>query len=544
MQEFDYIIVGAGSAGCVLANRLSADPKLKVALIEAGGEDRNLIFRLPILAGGAYWYKPSNWGYETRPQAHLDGRVIKWPRGKVLGGSSTINGMMYMRGARVDYDRWARDEGCPGWSYSEVLPYFLRGEDAPERAGDPYHHTGGELRVTRARAENPLYASFLAAADALGLPRTEDTNGASHEGLGRYDFNTRDGRRESSATAFLTPVRDRPNLAVLTATQVQRVEIAEGRATGVTVRRAGKVEEIRARAEVILSGGAINSPQLLMLSGIGDPEALGPLGIETRVARPEVGRNLQDHLGVYLAYGCKDPVSLYGLFRPDRAAWAMVQALALRKGPMTAVPLEVGGMVKSRPELAHPDLHMTFVPGLSLETTRAGQGRHGYIINLYQLRPESRGALTLASPDPMAAPVIDPEYLSSEADRACLRDGTRLARRIGDAAPLAARRDAYLSPAEGELTDDAAVDAWVRGDANTIFHPVGTARMGNDAGAVVDPDLRVRGVRGLRVVDASVMPSLIGGNTSAPTMMIAEKAADLILGRPAPAPFDPAEATT
>lgn len=544
MASYDYIIVGAGSAGCVLANRLSADGAKTVALIEAGGEDRNLIFRLPILAGAAYWYKRSNWGYETEPQSHLDGRRIKWPRGKVLGGSSTINGMMYMRGARHDYDRWAKAEGCAGWSYREVLPYFLRGEDAPERAGDPFHATGGELRVTRSAGDNPLYADFLASAAAEGQPMSDDNNGARHEGVGRYDFNIRNARRESSATAFLAPVRKRSNLDVLTATMALKVTIEDARATGLRVRRGGKVQNLGLKpgGEVILASGSVNTPQLLMFSGVGDPAQLAANGIEPLLARPEVGRNLHDHLGVYVTYACKDPVTLFGLFRPDRAARAFFEAMVLRRGPMTAVPLEVGGMVKSHPDLDQPDLHMTFVPGLSLETTRAGQGEHGYIINFYPLRPESRGEIRLASPDPMAAPVIDPNYLATEADRATVRDGTRLAQRIGGRSPLAERRRAYLSPETGPLDDDPEIDAWVRAGANTIFHPVGTARMGSDAHAVVDPKLRVRGIAGLRVADASVMPSIVGGNTSAPTMMIAEKAADMILGRPALAPFDPAEA--
>ena len=533
MDSFDFIIVGAGSAGCVLANRLSEDARNSVLLIEAGGTDRNPLFRIPLLAGVAYWYKPSNWAYQTTPQAGLDGRQIKWPRGKVLGGSSTINGMMYMRGTAADYDRWAA-AGCTGWSYRDVLPCFRRSEDNPERDGDPYHGTGGPLRVTRARAENPLYTAFLKAADAEGHPRNDDFNGAVQEGLGPYDFNIRDGRRESSATAFLHPVRARPNLAVWTRTQALRVMTDEGRATGLLVRRNGTEQLVMARREIILCGGAINTPQILMVSGIGDPAALQPFGIAPKVAAPQVGRNLQDHLGVYLTYACKDPITLYSLFRPDRAALAFARAALFGTGPAAAVPLEVGGFLRTRRDLSEPDIHITFVPGLSLETTQAGQGQHGYLINFYQLRPESRGTITLASPDPGAKPLIDPAYLAAEADRTCLRDGVRLARGIGESPALQRHKAADLSPQGSDLASDTAIDAWVRRGANTIFHPVGTARMGSDAEAVVDADLKVRGVTGLRVADASVMPNLIGGNTSAPCMMIAEKAADLILGRPAP----------
>ena len=531
-ESFDFIIVGAGSAGCVLANRLSEDGRNQVLLIEAGGGDRNPIFRLPILAGAAYWYKPSNWGYVTEPQAGLDGRVIKWPRGKVLGGSSTINGMMYMRGTRGDYDRWAQS-GLTGWSYVDVLPYFCRSEDAPHRAGDAYHGLGGPLRSVKSKGDNPLYADFLAAGFAEGAVPNDDFNGAQQEGLGLYDFNIRDGRRESSATAFLRPALKRSNLTVWTRTHALRVMLEDGRATGVLVNRDGGSMTVAARREVILSGGAINTPHLLELSGIGDPERLKQAGIEPLVAAKDVGRNLQDHLGVYLTYECRDPVTLYSLFRPDRAALAMARAVLFGSGPFAAVPLEAGGFLKTQAGLDEPDIHITFVPGLNLETTMRGQGRHGYLINFYQLRPESRGALHIASPDPCEAPRIDPNYLSAEADRITMRNGLRLARAIGSQPALARRRLRDMSPTETDFTSQAAMDAWVRQGANTIFHPVGTARMGTDAGSVCDPELRVRGVAGLRIADASVMPLIIGGNTSAPTMMIAEKAADMILGRPA-----------
>jgi choline dehydrogenase len=531
VEAFDFIVVGAGSAGCVLASRLSEDGRHRVLLIEAGGGDRHPIFRIPILAGMAYWYRRSNWGYVTAPQAHMDGRRIKWPRGKVLGGSSTINGMMYMRGTAGDYDAWAQ-MGCTGWSYADVLPYFRRSEDAPHRAGDPFHGVGGPLRSVKARAENPLYASFLAAGEAEGARRNDDFNGARQEGLGPYDFNIRDGRRESAATAFLRPAMGRANLTVWTRAQAEKVVIEDGRAAAVIVNREGAKVRAEARGEIVLAGGAINTPQLLQLSGIGDPDRLKAAGVAPMVAAPEVGRNLQDHLGVYLTYAAKDPVTLYGLFRPDRAALGFARAALFGTGPFAAVPLEAGGFLKTREGLEEPDIHITFVPGLNLETTMKGQGRHGYLINFYQLRPESRGEIHIASPDPYAAPRIDPNYLAAEADRRCLRDGLRLARRIGDSPALARHRAAYLSPVDADFHDEAAMDAWVRQGANTIFHPAGTARMGGDPGSVVDPQLRVRGVRGLRVADASVMPRVIGGNTSAPCMMIGEKAADMMLGRP------------
>ena len=533
MDQYDYIIVGAGSAGCVLANRLTKDPKITVLLVEAGGSDRNPLFSVPMLAGMAYWYKPTNWNYITTPQTNLRARQIKWPRGKVLGGSSTINGMMYMRGNAVDYDRWAQS-GLVGWSYKDLLPYFCRSECNPERAGDNFHGQDGPLFVKKARGDNPLYADFLKAGVSCGSKLNNDFNGAEQEGLGIYDFNTRNGRRESSATAFLRPAMSRKNLKVMTSTTVSCLRIENRRVIGVSLRRAHQTSDVVARREVILSGGAINSPQILMLSGIGGGAQLAKQGIEVIYDAPEVGQNLQDHLGVYLTYACKDPVTLFRMFRPDRAAFAFARAYLFGTGPAAGVPLEAGGFLKTRNDLAIPDIHITFVPGLNLETTLKGQGRHGYLINFYQLRPESRGKITIASPDPSTAPLIDPNYLSTEADRRCLRDGTRLAHQIGESTPLVQRKEYDISPSVDEMASNLYIDTWVQAGANTIFHPVGTCRMGTDLGSVVDAELKVRGIEALRVVDASVMPSIIGGNTSAPTMMIAEKAADMILGRTAP----------
>ena len=532
METYDYIVVGAGSAGCVLANRLSEDGSKRVLLIEAGKRSRNPVFSIPMLAGVAYFWKPTNWNYETEPQAGLDGRSLKWPRGKMLGGSSSINGMMYMRGHRADYATW-RQFGLPGWSYEDVLPYFRRSEHNPERPGNPYHGSGGPLMVRKAKGENPLYRSFLEAGRDEGFARNDDFNGAKQEGLGLYDFNIRNGRRESTATAFLYPVMQRPNLDVWTGCLVRRLVLEDRQTTGVEVERDGATITVAARREVALCGGAINSPQLLQISGIGDPAMLQKAGITPQVPLPGVGRNLQDHLGVYLTYASKDPVTLYRLFRPDRAAAAFLQAVLAGSGPATSVPLEAGGFLKTRPELDIPDIHITFVPGLNLETTRAGQGRHGYLINFYQLRPHSRGEVRITSPRIETPPAIDPRYLSEEADIVCMRDGVRLAQRIGANPALARHNAGDITPLAADLASDESIDAWVRRSSNTIFHPVGTCRMGDDDGAVLDAELKVRGISGLRVVDASAMPAIIGGNTSAPTMMIAEKAADMMLGRPA-----------
>jgi choline dehydrogenase len=543
METFDHIVVGAGSAGCVLAARLTEDGTKRVLLIEAGGPDSNPLIRVPMAAGLVYFWKSINWNYRTEPQGRLGGRRIDWPRGKVLGGSSSINGMMYMRGHRRDYDAW-RALGLHGWSYGEVLPYFRRSENHRDRRDDPYHGTEGPLAVVRSKGDNPLYHAFLAAGVSQGFTRNDDFNGADQEGLGLYDFNIRDGRRESAATAFLRPAMGRSNLTVRTRTEATRILFEGRRAVGLDLLHDGRPETVRARGEIVLAGGAINSPLLLQRSGIGDPAMLKAAGIDPVLEAPGVGRNLQDHLGVYLRYRCREPVTLYGFFRPDRAAWAGAAAWAFGKGPATAVPLEAGGFIKTRPELDIPDIHITFVPGLNLETTRKGQGQHGYLINFYQLRPESRGEIRPSGPRAGDPPLIDPGYLSAEADRRCLRDGVRLAARIGADPALRRYEEGPISPLPGDLASDDAIDGWVRGNANTIFHPVGTCRMGADAGSVVDCNLRVRGVDGLRVADASVMPLVIGGNTSAPTMMIAEKASDMILGRPPLSTDDPSAGRT
>ncbi|MCA0042524.1 GMC family oxidoreductase [Celeribacter litoreus] len=539
MAEYDFIVVGAGSAGAVLANRLSEDPKNKVLLIEAGGGDKNPIFRLPILAGGAYWYKRSNWGYVTEPQAGLKGRTLKWPRGKVLGGSSTINGMMYMRGNRSVYDDWATKEGLTGWSYSEVLPYFLRGEDAPARAGSPFHNVGGELRVSPAPALNPLYDDFLASGREVGHPEMPDPNVAEPEGLGPFDFNIRDGRRESSSTAFLWPVKTRPNLEIRTEVMVRKLMIEGSRVTGVELDGPAGPRNVTCRREIILSSGVINTPQILMLSGIGPGEVLQKAGIETVRDLKGVGENLHDHIGVYLTYACKDPVSLYSLFRPDRGAMQLANAVFRRKGPMACAPLEAGGFLRTREGLSEPDIHMTFVPGLSLETSQKGQGQHGFIIHVYPTRPESRGRLWIESADPRQAPKIDPNCFGAPSDMETFYGGIRLAHEIATTGPLSARRKEFLSYDPTMLSDESAMADWVRGSAETVFHPVGTARMGTGADAVVDAELKVRGLEGLRIADASVMPCVTGANTSAPSMMIAEKAADMILGRTPLAAMDP-----
>jgi choline dehydrogenase len=468
-----------------------------------------------------------NWGYETVPQPCLNDRRIVWPRGKVVGGSSAINGMMYMRGHRDDYRRW-RQMGLEGWDYEDVLPAFRAFEgNVSHPDGDAWHGRSGELFTEKARGDHPLYRAWLKAALDAGCIANDDFNGADQEGVGLYDFNIRAGRRVSAAAAFLKPIQDRSNLKLITGTQVERLRIDNRRCTGVETVIQGERVLAAAAREVVLCAGAVNSPQILMLSGIGGAAQLAAMGIAPVLDRPAVGENLQDHLGIYLQHRCKTPDTLYGLMRPDRAILAGLQAMLFGTGPAASVPLEAGGFLKTRPDLEIPDVHVTFVPGLSLAASQAGQMEHGFLTNAYQLRPESRGAIRLASPDPRAKPAIDPNYLSAETDRQCLRDALRLCRRIAGQGAMDPVRGRERSPGE-DVSSDAQIDAWVRDTAQTIFHPVGTCRMGVDPDAVLDGKLRVRGIDGLRVADASSMPDMIGGNTSVPTMMIAQKAADFI----------------
>jgi choline dehydrogenase len=523
----DYVIVGAGSAGCLLANRLSADPDCRVILLEAGARDWNPLIRVPMLAGMLYYLPSLNWGYETSAQAHLNERRIVWPRGKVVGGSTAINGMMYMRGHRDDYRRW-RQMGLDGWSYEDVLPAFKAFEhNVSHPDGDAWHGRVGELFTEKAAGRHPLYKAWIAAALEAGCAANEDFNGADQEGVGLYDFNIRAGRRVSAATAFLTPIRRRANFSLMTGAQVERLRFQDRRCVGVDAVRHGERIEVASAREVVLCAGAVNSPQILMLSGIGDRARLAELGVSPVLHRPAVGENLQDHLGIYLQHRSKTSDTLYGLMRPDRAIGAAIRALLFGTGPAASVPLEAGGFLKTRPELEIPDVHVTFVPGLSLAASQSGQFEHGFLTNAYQLRPESRGSIRLASPDPRAKPEIQPNYLSAEADRRCLRDALRLCRRIAGQAAMDAVRGEERSPG-AEVIRDAEIDRWVSDTAQTIFHPVGTCRMGADPDAVLDARLRVRGIEGLRVADASSMPDIIGGNTSAPTMMIAERAASFM----------------
>ena len=475
-------------------------------------------------AGLLYFMKSLNWGYDTIPQSGLAGRSLIWPRGRAVGGSTVINGMMYMRGNSADYDRW-REGGLPGWGYHDVLPFFRSFERNVSHENSQYHGHDGELWTERAKGENPLYAAWLEAARQAGFSDNDDFNGANQEGIGLYDFNIHQGQRVTAATAFLDPILHRSNLTVISSAEVDRLAF-KGRSCAGVVMRDGR--NLIARREVVLSAGAINTPLLLERSGVGDGARLKQSGIDPIVHRPQVGGNLQDHLGVYVQHSCTQAVTLYGLMRPDRALWSGIRALTTRSGPATSVPLEAGGFLRTDPDLPAPDVHVTFVPGLSLATTRLGQMQHGFLTNLYQLRPKSRGSVHLAADDHHSKPIIDPAYLSHEDDRQCLRAAVRLARRIVGQPALNAYCGEELAPGKNTATGED-LDRWIAENANTVFHPVGTCRMGSDAEAVVDGELRVKGVERLRIADASVMPSLISGNTSAPTMMIAERAASFLL---------------
>ena len=529
--EADYIVVGAGSAGCVVAARLSEDPSVRVVLLEAGGPDSNPWIHIPIGYGKTITDKSVNWAYDAEPDPGVNGRRIYWPRGKVLGGSSSINGLLYVRGQVEDFDHW-RQLGNVGWAFADVLPYFRRSEGRVGPGDDTVHGRGGPLTVSDlGESGNALNEAYIAAAEAAGIPRNPDLNGRVQEGVGYFQVTARNGRRCSAAVAFLKPAMKRPNLRVITHALAQRVLFAGKRATGVSFAENGVRKTVRATREVILCGGAINSPQLLMLSGVGPAEHLQATGVETVYDLPGVGQNLQDHFQCRMVYKCKYPVTVNDIMMSKiRMAQAGLQYLLLRKGPLTVSAGTVGIFARTRPELASPDVQFHFI-GFSAD--RPAEGLHkfsGFTQSVCQLRPESRGEIVLKSPDPSVYPAIHPNYLSTELDRQTMVDGLRLGQRIAAQAPMRHYIESEYLP-EASVQTDADVLEYIRNYGNTIFHPSGTCKMGRDPMAVVDDQLRVHGLSGLRVADASIMPTVVSGNTNAACIMIGEKCADLVRGQ-------------
>jgi choline dehydrogenase len=522
---YDYIIIGAGSAGCVLANRLSANPNTRVLLLEAGPRDWHPFIHMPAGIAKLVSRKGVNWDYNTEPVPNLDGRRLWWPRGKVLGGSSSINAMCYIRGHARDYDEWAT-MGATGWDWNAVLPYFKRSEHN-ERGADDFHGSGGHLNVADLRHHNPLSPLLIEAATQCGYARNPDFNGAQMEGFGFYQVTQKNGQRWSTAAGYLNAARDRDNLSILTRALVERVVIENGRAVAVEFKIRGERVRAEAAREIVLSGGAINSPQLLLLSGVGGAEQLRQHGIAQKLELPGVGRNLHDHLDACTIFRCTQPVT----YDKTNDVWIALQYALFRKGPGTSNIAEAGGFVRSplAPD-ERPDIQFHLVPAILDDHGRNRLPGRGMTLHACHLQPRSRGHLELASSDPTLKPKLHPNYLSDaeDFDRRVLVEAVRISRRLFRSKAFDAYRGEEMFPGDND-DSDAAISAFLRKKAETVYHPVGTCAMGTDAHAVVDPSLRVHGIEALRVVDASVMPKLVSGNTNAPTVMIAERAADLML---------------
>ncbi len=522
---YDYIIVGSGSAGSVLANRLSAKPEVTVLLLEAGGSDRALFVRMP--AGIARLSTPRfDWQYDTAPQPAMNGRRMYWPRGRVLGGSSSTNAMVYMRGQAADYDRW-RQLGNAGWSYADVLPFFKKAE-RNERITDAFHGRDGPLNVAERPYSNPLSHVFVEAAQQAGIPLNPDFNGAAQLGCGLFQVTQKNGERCSAASAYLRPAAARPNLTVLKNAQATRVVIENGRAVGIEYVRGGKRHTAHAGKEVLLAAGAINSPQLLLLSGVGPAEELRAIGVPVTLDLPGVGKNLQDHLNVNIVRRVTRPVTLDGKSSGLAALAVALQWMLFRTGPGTSNVAEAGAFVSSRRGASAPDIQFHFIPAQVVNHARTQLDGHGVTLHACCLQPESRGEIRLASADPLQPPVMDPNYLASDHDLKILIEGIRRGRDILAAPAFKPWLGEERLPGVAQQSD-AELAAFVRATAETEYHPVGTCKMGSDAMAVVDERLSVRGITGLRVIDASIMPILVSGNTNAPTIMIAEKGAEMIL---------------
>jgi choline dehydrogenase len=529
IDEADFVIVGAGSAGCVMAARLSEDPTCKVILLEAGGEDKNMWIHIPLGFGKTFADPRVNWCYETEPDAGAGGRRIFWPRGKVLGGSSSINGMVYIRGQHEDFDLW-RQLGNPGWSASDVLPYFRRAEHQ-SRGEDTWHATEGPLCVSDIKDSHPLCEAFIQACVEAGFPRNDDFNGEKQEGVGYHQTTTRDGRRCSTAVGYLHPVRHRSNLRVITEAHTRKVLFDGKRAIGVAFRRDGAIREVRARREVVLCGGAIGSPQILMLSGIGPQAHLAEFGVPLVQHSPGVGQGLQDHYSAPIKLKSSVPFTLNDVMRSaPKKLKAGLDYFMFRRGPLTVITGDVALFARTRPELATPDIKFSIA---TFSADRPQDGLHpwsGFTLICYQLRPESRGEITLKSANPDDPPAMRPNYLATSTDQRTIVEGLKLGRRLLASSHMRKYVESEFVPGP-DVDGDAPLLDYARNFGGTVFHPTSTCKMGTDPMAVVDPELRVHGVECLRVVDASVMPTVVSGNTNAASIMIGEKASDMIRGK-------------
>jgi choline dehydrogenase len=524
--EADFIVVGAGSAGCAVAARLSEDSATRVLLLEAGGEDRNRWIHIPLGFGKTFADPSVNWCYETEPDPGASNRRVFWPRGKVLGGSSSINGMVYIRGQAEDFDHW-RQLGNTGWSFDDVLPYFKRAEHQT-RGADAFHGTDGPLCVSDVLDRHPICEAFIESAIELGFPHNDDFNGASQDGVGYHQTTTRNGRRCSTAVGYLRPAMERPNLRVMTHALTEKIVFDGRRATGVTLRQNGREVTARAGREVILCGGAVNSPQLLMLSGIGPPEHLAELGIPVLQKLPGVGQSLQDHYSAPIKLKCRLPITVNDVMQSNaRKLKVGLQYMMFRNGPLAMGTSPAALFARTRPELASPDIKCSISP---FSADRPQDGLHpwsGFTVIAYQLRPESRGQIKLKTNEPADPPAVYPNYLATETDQRTIVAGLRLCRKLLATPQLQRFIESEFLPGH-EVQSDEQLLEFARQRGGTVYHPTSTCKMGNDPMGVVDPKLRVRGIEGLRVADASIMPTVVSGNTNAATIMIGERAADMV----------------